>query len=111
MEKTNLSRKEELEIVSDCKNKIYEMADMLQSAKTIDEVYNIVHDLDDCDWTDDTKINDNISHFTFIFHNIMIDGYVTPYGIILSKKVEYNPFNEDGDIYYVNTETYEVEMN
>lgn len=113
---THLSKEEENNILTYCKNKLYEMQTYIKDFTNIEELYNYIENgFAECNWSDDTQINDdekqpnhNIHNFTFVFDQIMIDGYITPYGTILSKIVTYNPFNEEGDLYSVNTDTNEI---
>lgn len=115
--KNEIDDKTKKDILKYCKTQLYEVEQYLIGAKTIDDVEKRMQDFAECNWSHDYQINDektypndNISYFSFIFDQILIDGYVTPFGVILSKEVVYNTFDEDCTLYKVDTEFLEVNL-
>lgn len=106
----NLSKEEETKIIKYCRNKLYEVKSYLDNCKSIEQVENTLKDFAEADFTDSEKIDDDIHHFTFIFDQIMISGYVTLYGVMLSKIVSYNTFNDNCDLYCVDIENHKIEL-
>lgn len=98
---TALSKEKQVKIIEYCRNRYNELVQYFSLAKSMDDVEDVTNDFAEMCINDVEEINSELSNFSLVYDQIMVYGYVTPYGVVLDKNVSCNSFDEEDTIYEV----------
>lgn len=115
-ETITLSEHDKNKMLAECKCQYDVMQSEIKDITDVEKLKDYLeNNFKNCQYQNDTQYilsaDNEIYAFSFIIDNMLFDGYITPYGTILSKNIIYNTFDENDMILYnINIKSNELSL-